>query len=91
MTVAGFTFITTMIQLGTAILQGSPNEFRGRVTSFQSLGFRAAQPLGSLLAGFLAHAFGVRTAFWAFGAVMIAAVAIVGQFGSLQSVDRRES
>lgn len=81
--IAGFTFISTMIRLGTAILQGSPDEYRGRVTSFQSLGFRAAQPLGSLLAGFLAHGLGVRVAFWTLGALMIAASVIVGQIGTI--------
>jgi MFS family permease len=77
---AGFAFISTMIRLGTALLQSSPDEYRGRVTSLQSLGFRLGQPLGSLVAGFFAHNFGVQIAFWTFGAVMIAAVFIARQF-----------
>src|SRR5262249_18412183 len=72
--VSGFAFINTMIRLGTAIIQSSPDEYRGRVTSLQSLGFRLGQPLGSLFAGFLAHSFGVQVAFWMFGAVLIVAV-----------------
>jgi len=77
--VSGFAFINTMIRLGTAIIQTSPDEYRGRVTSLQSLGFRLGQPLGSLIAGFIAHEFGVKIVFWIYGALMIAAVLIARQ------------
>jgi MFS family permease len=80
--VAGFAFISTMIRLGTALIQSSPDDYRGRITSLQSLGFRLGQPLGSLVAGFFAHEFGVQIAFWTFGAVMIAAVVIVRQLST---------
>ncbi len=79
---SGFAFINTMIRLGTAIIQSSPNEYRGRVTSLQSLGFRLGQPLGSLIAGFVAHEFGVQIAFWTFGGIMIAAVFIARQLST---------
>jgi predicted MFS family arabinose efflux permease len=79
---SGFAFISTMIRLGTAIIQASPDVYRGRVTSLQSLGFRLGQPLGSLVAGFFAREFGVQIAFWTFGAVMIAAVFIARQLST---------
>ena len=79
---SGFAFISTMIRLGTALIQSSPDEYRGRITSLQSLGFRLGQPLGSLVAGFFAHEFGVQIAFWTFGAIMIAAVVVVRQLSS---------
>jgi predicted MFS family arabinose efflux permease len=81
-TLSGFAFISTMIRLGTALIQSSPDEYRGRITSLQSLGFRLCQPLGSLVAGFFAHEFGVQTAFWTFGAIMIAAVFIARQLSA---------
>ena len=77
--VAGFTFISTMIRLGTAIVQVSPDEYRGRVTSLQSLGFRLGQPLGALTAGFVARALGLQIAFWSFGAMMIVSVLLARQ------------
>lgn len=79
---SGFAFINTMIRLGTALLQSSPEEYRGRVSSLQSLGFRLAQPLGSLAAGFVAHRFGVQIAFWLFGGFMIAAVLTARQLST---------
>jgi MFS family permease len=79
---SGFAFISTMIRLGTAIIQTSPDEYRGRVTSLQSLGFRLGQPLVSLVAGFVAREFGVQIAFWTFGAVMIVAVFIARELST---------
>ena len=69
--VAGFVFVGTMIRLGTAILQCTPDLFRGRVTSLQQIGFRAAQPAGALLAGLLARYWGISTAFWVFGCLSL--------------------
>ena len=75
--VSGLTFVGTMIRLGTAILQTTPDEFRGRVTAFQQMAFRAAQPLGALLAGTIARALGVPIAFWSFGLVLILCIICV--------------
>ena len=80
--ISGFAFINTMIRLGTAIIQSTADEYRGRVTSLQSLGFRLGQPLGSLVAGFLASEFGVSIAFWVFGAAMIVAILIARQMST---------
>jgi len=74
--VAGFMFVGTMIRLGTAILQSTPDLFRGRVTSLQQIGFRAGQPVGALLAGLLAKYMGIRTAFWLFGGLLAVTVPI---------------
>ena len=80
--VSGFAFISTMIRLGTAIIQSSADEYRGRVTSLQSLGFRLGQPLGALVAGLFAREFGIRIAFWTFGAAMVAAVLVARQLST---------
>ncbi len=78
-TVSGFAFINTMIRLGTALLRTSPDEYRGRVTSLQSLGFRLGQPLGALVAGLCAGNFGIGVTFGAFGLLMIATVLLAQQ------------
>lgn len=49
---AGLCFVGTMICLGTEILLTVPDNFPGRVSSFQQICFRTAQPVGSLLAGY---------------------------------------
>jgi len=79
--VSGLTFVGTMIRLGTAILQATPDEFRGRVTSLQQICFRSGQPLGALLAGLLARQLGIRTAFWVFGGLLALAVPALPVFG----------
>ncbi len=71
-----------MIRLGTAIIQSSADEYRGRVTSLQSLGFRLGQPLGALVAGLFAREFGIRIAFWTSGAAMVAAVLVARQLST---------
>src|SRR5207248_4566081 len=72
--VAGLAFVGTMILLGTAILQVTPDPFRGRVTSLQQVCFRAGQPLGALLAGLLARRLGIGAAFCGFGGLLLLAI-----------------
>jgi predicted MFS family arabinose efflux permease len=88
--IAGLAFVGTMIRVGTAILVSTPDDFRGRVTSLQQICFRAAQPIGALLAGLLASRLGVRSAFWAFGGLLLLAVAVLLVVGlpSLRAIGR---
>jgi len=76
-TVAGFMFVGTMIRLGTALIQVTPDAFRGRVTSLQQIGFRAGQPLGALLAGLIAARLGIVRAFWGFGGLLIVGLLVL--------------
>jgi predicted MFS family arabinose efflux permease len=65
-------FVGTMVRLGTAIIQTTPDEFRGRVSAFQQLLFRSGQPLGALLAGIAGKRLGIRMSFSAFGFILVA-------------------
>jgi len=69
---AGLCFVGTMICLGTEILLAVPDNFRGRVSSFQQICFRTAQPLGSLVAGVLATWKGIGFALVCFGMLLLA-------------------
>lgn len=69
--VAGFCLVGGMIQLGTEILQTTPDAMRGRITSFQQMGFRMAQPSGAMLAGLIATTWGIRVAFWSCGILLL--------------------
>jgi predicted MFS family arabinose efflux permease len=70
---AGAAFVGAMIELGTALLQNTPDEFRGRVSGIQQMAFRTAQPMGSLVAGLLAVRVGLGPAFALFGALLVVA------------------
>jgi predicted MFS family arabinose efflux permease len=70
---AGAAFVGAMIELGTALLQNTPDEFRGRVSGIQQMAFRTAQPMGSLVAGLLAVRVGLGAAFALFGALLVVA------------------
>jgi hypothetical protein len=72
--VAGFAFVGTMIRIGTTILLITPDVFRGRISGFQQLCFRVAQPLGALLAGLIAQHLSIRMSFGVFGLVVPVAV-----------------
>lgn len=77
--VAGFGFVGVMIRLGTALLQSTPDAYRGRVTSLQQICFRAGQPLGALIAGAVGQQWGIRAAFVAFGTVLVVIALTLGR------------
>jgi MFS family permease len=67
----------------TAVVQlASPDELRGRVISFLMLAFAGLQPVGALLAGWLADVGGTELAFFASGicGLVLTTVAAVKQF-----------
>lgn len=59
----GAIFVGLNVVLGTALVQKTPDEYRGRMSSLQAMGFRTAQPLGALCGGLITNAIGVRVAF----------------------------
>ncbi len=74
----GAVFVAAVILLNTTIMHSSPDEVRGRVSSFQVLSFRVGMPLGNLAAGLLAASMGIRTVLLSFGtAIIILAPAVL--------------
>lgn len=69
--VAGLAFVGAMIELGTGLLLATPDALRGRISAVQQLCFRAAQPLGGLMAALVAEYAGTQTAFVAFGMLLV--------------------
>jgi MFS family permease len=61
--ICGWAIITFFITANTYLQHRTPDSLRGRVMGIYTLSFAGLFPFGSLLAGYLAHAFGVRTAF----------------------------
>jgi MFS family permease len=59
----GWGIITFFITANTTLQRRVPDELRGRVMGIYALSFAGLYPFGSLLAGFLAHQFGVSVAF----------------------------
>jgi MFS family permease len=59
----GWGIITFFITANTTLQRQVPDELRGRVMGIYSLSFAGLFPFGSLLAGFLAHRFGLSIAF----------------------------
>jgi MFS family permease len=70
----GWGIITFFITANTYLQHRVPDSLRGRVMGIYTLSFAGLFPFGSLLAGFLAHAFGVKAAFFVSGV----ALALVG-------------
>jgi len=66
------------LNMGRTLFQvRAPEAERGRVLAVNQLGFMAAGPIGALLSGLVAGELGPRTALVAFGAGMLALVALV--------------
>lgn len=65
--VLGFSMITTIAGGNTMIQTWVRDDMRGRVMATFSMAFLGTAPLGSLAAGSLAHAIGVRPTLLAFG------------------------
>ena len=74
----GMMLIATMVSLGAAMQHAVPDQYRGRVMSFQSLAFRSGQPLGSLIAGAVALGLGIGWVFGIYGAALLVALAVIG-------------
>ncbi len=60
---AGWSWVTFIASVNTTVQLNVPDDLRGRVMSVYSLVFAGMTPLGSLLAGSLAHAWGAPASF----------------------------
>jgi MFS family permease len=69
----GAAMIVQMATSNTLLQLLAPEELRGRIVSFYMLAFLGTAPVGSLLAGTLAHALGTPAAVAIGGAVCLAA------------------
>lgn len=67
----GWSVITFFITANSTFQRYVPDEFRGRVMGIYSLSFAGLFPFGSLLAGFLAHEYGVAVSLWSNAAIML--------------------
>lgn len=74
----GFCMLTGMASANTMLQTLCPDHLRGRVMALYSMVFMGMAPLGSLLSGALAHAFGAPATVAACG---LACVAVLGLFG----------
>ena len=59
--VAGFTMVGSLALTNSSLQLLSPPEFRGRIMSMYTLSMMGIAPLGNLMAGAVAQAFGIRT------------------------------
>ncbi len=73
----GWGIITFFITANTYLQHRVPDSLRGRVMGIYTLSFAGLFPFGSLLAGFLAHAFGVKAAFLTSGFALLVIAGIV--------------
>ncbi len=68
----GAMFVGTNVVLGTFLVNNTPDEFRGRISSLQGLGFRLAQPLGAFVGGLIATGSSVAAAFVSLSVALLA-------------------
>jgi MFS family permease len=66
----GWAVITFFITANTTFQRYVPDIYRGRVMGIYSLAFAGLFPFGSLLAGYLAHEYGVAVALWVDAAIV---------------------
>ncbi len=78
--VTGWSVITFFITANSTLQRFVPDELRGRVMGIYSLAFAGLFPFGSLLAGFLAHEYGIRTAFWTDSAILLIVASLTYNF-----------
>jgi MFS family permease len=67
----GWGIITFFITANTYLQHRVPDSLRGRVMGIYTLSFAGLFPFGSLMAGFEAHAFGVKAAFLVSGLALL--------------------
>ena len=78
--VTGWSVITFFITANSTLQRFVPDELRGRVMGIYSLAFAGLFPFGSLLAGFLAHEYGVGTALWTDSAILLVVASMTYRF-----------
>ena len=78
--VTGWSVITFFITANSTLQRFVPDELRGRVMGIYSLAFAGLFPFGSLLAGFLAHEFGVGVALWTDAVVLLLIASLTFNF-----------
>jgi MFS family permease len=80
LSVTGWSVITFFITANSTLQRFVPDELRGRVMGIYSLAFAGLFPFGSLLAGFLAHEYGVGYALWTDSIILFIVAALTFNF-----------
>jgi hypothetical protein len=76
---AGSASVTYMALNSSLLLEQTPPEFHGRVMSLMSMD-RGVMPVGAILGGTLAHAFGAQAGLALMGAFCLGATALIFLF-----------
>jgi MFS family permease len=79
MSFIGFFMVLQLVSANTFIQLATPDALRGRVMGFYSMAFMGFMPVGSLMAGYLAHAITAPYAVTAGGIFCIAVALIAGR------------